>query len=67
MENTKNTVVVYITDKHGCEMFKEYVHKDYTDSAKRDLQRHLDAAKLNPAYYHFLDVPTAEIKIKKIE
>ena len=65
--NTKNTVVVFITDKYGCEMFKEYVHKDYTDSAKRDLQRHLDAAKLNPAYYHFLDVPTAEIKIKKIE
>ncbi len=64
--DVKNTVVVFITDKHGCEMFKEYVHKDYTDSAKRDLQRHLDAAKLNPAYYHFLDVPTAEIKIKKI-
>ena len=63
----KNTVVVYITDKNGCEMFKEYVHKDYTDSAKRDLQRHLDAAKKNPKYYHFLDVLTAEIKIKKIE
>lgn len=65
--NTKNTVVVFITDKTGCEIFKEYVHKDYADSSKRDLQRHLDAAKLNPAYYHFLDVPTAEIKIKKIE
>lgn len=63
----KNTVVVYITDKHGCEMFKEYIHKDFADSAKRNLQNHLDAAKLNPAYYHFLDVPTAEIKIKKIE
>ncbi|MEY3501414.1 MAG: hypothetical protein RL308_3087 [Bacteroidota bacterium] len=44
--DVKNTVVVYITDKNGCEMFKEYVHKDYTDSAKRNLQRHLDAAKL---------------------
>jgi len=65
--DVKNTVVVFITDKTGCEMFKEYVHKDYAESSKRDLQRHLDAAKINPAYYHFLDVPTAEIKIKKIE
>ena len=62
----KNTVVVYITDKTGCEMFKEYVHKDFVQSSIRDLQRHLDAAKLNPKYYHFLDVETAEIKTYKI-
>lgn len=66
MGRNKN-VIVFITDKNGCEMFKEIIGKEYIDSAKRDLQRHLDAAKLNPAYYHFLDVPTAEIKIKKIE
>ena len=64
--NVKNTVVVYITDKTGCEMFKEYVHKDNVDSSKRDLQRHLDAAKLNPKYYHFLDIETAEIKTYSI-
>ena len=33
----KNTVVVFITDKSGCEMFKEYIHKDYVDSAKINL------------------------------
>ena len=62
----ENTVVVYITDKTGCEMFKEYIHKDYADSAKRNLQRHLDSAKDNPKHYHFLDVETARIEIKKI-
>lgn len=64
--DAKNTVVVFITDKHGCEMFKEICFEDYADSAKRNLQRHLDAAKENPAYYHFLDVPTARIEIKRI-
>jgi len=62
----ENTVVVFITDKSGCEMFKEYIHKDYADSAKRDLQRHLDAAIKDPEYYHFLDVPTARIESYKI-
>ena len=41
----ENTLVVCITDKTGCEMFKNYIHKDYLESAKRDLQNHLDAAK----------------------
>jgi hypothetical protein len=62
----ENTVVIFITDKTGCEMFKEYVHKDYADSAKRNLQNHLDSAKLHPEYYHFLDVETARIEIYKI-
>ncbi len=62
----ENTIVVYITDKSGCEMFKNYIHKDYLESAKRDLQNHLDAAKKDPEYYHFLDVETAEIKHYKI-
>lgn len=64
--DVKNTVVVFITDKSGCEMFKEYIHKDFIDSAKRNLERHLACAIENPAYYHFLDILTAEIKIKKI-
>lgn len=58
--------LVFITDKHGCQMFKEICGEEFVESAKRDLQRHLDAAKLNPAYYHFLDVPTAKIEIIKI-
>lgn len=62
----ENTIVVFITDKTGCEMFKNYIHKDYLESAKRDIQNHLDLAKKNPAYYHFLDVETAEIKYYKI-
>ena len=60
------TIVIYITDKTGCEMFKEYIGADYIDSAKRDLQRHLDAAKLHPEHYHFLDIETAEIKTRKV-
>ena len=47
-------------------MFKNYIHKDYLESAKRDLQNHLDAAKKDPEYYHFLDVETAKIKHYKI-
>lgn len=62
----KNTVIVFITDKTGCEMFKEICNENFVESSKRDLQRHLDAAKLNPKYYHFLDVPTARIEIKKL-
>jgi hypothetical protein len=61
----ENTVVVFITDKNGCEMFKNYVNEAYIESAKRDLQNHLDAAKKDPSYYHFLDVETAEIKYYK--
>lgn len=59
-------VLVFITDKNECQMFKEICGEDFVESVKRDLQRHLDAAKLNPAYYHFLDVPTARIEIIKI-
>lgn len=62
----KNTIVVFITNKTGCEMFKNYIHKDFIESAKRDLQNHLDAARKDPAYYHFLDLETAEIKHYKI-
>ena len=62
----ENTVVVFITDKTGCEMFKEYIHKDFIDSAKRNLQRHLESAKDNPKHYHFLDIETATIKSYKI-
>jgi len=64
--DVKNTVVVFITDKNGCEMFKEICFEGHADSAKRDLQRHLDAAKENPKFYHFLDVQTARIEIKRI-
>lgn len=59
-------VLVFITDKNKCQMFKEICGEEFVESAKRDLQRHLDAAKKDPEYYHFLDVPTAEIKIIKI-
>lgn len=62
----ENTVVVFITDKTGCEMFKEYIHKDFIDSAKRNLERHLACAIENPAYYHFLDIETAKIESYKI-
>lgn len=63
MEN----VLLFITDKNGCEMFKEICGKGFEESVKRDLQRHLDIAKKNPAYYHFLDVPTAKIVTREIE
>ena len=62
----ENTIVIYITDKSGGEMFKNYVHKDYLKYAKIDLQNHLKAAKKDPKHYHFLDVETAEIKHYKI-
>lgn len=59
-------VLVFITDKNECQMFKEICGEEFVESAKRDLQRHLDAAKKDPEYYHFLDVPTAKIEIIKI-
>ena len=62
----ENTFVIYLTDKNGGEMFKELVSKIGIEPAKRGLERHLMAAKLNPDFYHFLDVQTAEIKCRNI-
>jgi len=61
---SENTLVVYLTDKNGCEMFKELICEKFVESAKRNLERHLMAAKLNPKHYHFLDVETARVEIK---
>ena len=63
----ENQVIVYITDKSKAEMFKNYVSELHIDSAKRDLQRHLNDAKKNPKMYHFLDIQTAEIKVKYLK
>lgn len=60
-------VIVFITDKNECEMFKEVCGEGFEEPVKRDLQRHLDAAKNNPAYYHFIDVPTAKIVVRKFD
>jgi len=60
-------VLVFITDKNECQMFKEICGEEFAESVKRDLQRHLDAAKKNPAYYHFIDVPTAKIVVRKFD
>jgi len=57
------TVVVYLTDKNKCKMFKNYVNELYIDSAKKELQNHIDNAKKNPKLYNFLDIETLEIKI----
>ncbi|MFM2204439.1 MAG: hypothetical protein RLZZ605_1403 [Bacteroidota bacterium] len=58
------TAIIYLTDKNGAEMFKTYIGKSFIDSAKRDIQRHIDSAKKNPKLYSFLDIETAEIKVK---
>ena len=60
----ENQIIVYITDKSNCQMFKNYVSELYIDSAKRDLQKHLNDAKKNPKMYHFLDIDTAKIEVK---
>jgi len=57
-------VIVYITDKKGGQLFKNYVSELYIDSAKRELQNHLNAANKNPKMYHFLDIETAKIEIQ---
>jgi len=62
----EENVVVYLTDKNGCEMFREIISKKFSQSARRNLDRHLMAAKLNPKHYHFLDVETARIEIKEL-
>jgi hypothetical protein len=56
--------IVYLTDKNGGEMFKNYVGEAFIDSAKRDLQRHINLAKIHPKMYHFLDIETAKIEVK---
>jgi len=60
------TAIVYLTDKNGGQMFKEYCGIDYVESSKRTIQRYIDSAKLNPKLYHFLDIETAEIKVEFI-
>ena len=60
----ESQVIVYITDKSKTKMFKNYISELYIDSAKRDLQKHLNDAKKNSKMYHFLDIETAEIKVK---
>ena len=59
------TTMVYITDKSEKRFFVELISEGYTDSAVRDLKRHLKNAKLNPKFYSFLDLDTAKIEIKK--
>ncbi len=63
----KNTVIVYITDKKGGHLFKNYISESYIDSAKKELQNHLNAANKNPKMYHFLDIETAKIEIEYIK
>ena len=63
---SENTFVVYLTDKHGGEMFKELINEKFLESAKRNLERHIMAAKLKPDFYHFFDVESAEIKFRNI-
>ena len=48
-------------------MFKNYIGESFVESAKRDLQRHIDSAKINPKLYSFLDVESAEIKIETLK
>ncbi len=56
------TVKVFITDKSGKKFFVEITGENFINSSKRDLQRHLDNAKLNPTLYAFLDLETAKIE-----
>jgi hypothetical protein len=62
MEN----VIVYLTDKNGGQMFKNYTSKLYIDSAIRELQNHINQAKKYPKIYHFCDIKSLEIKIENI-
>lgn len=61
IENMR-TAVVYITDKSEKRYFTEFTGEAFIDSSKRDLQRHLENAKLNPKAYSFLDLETAKIE-----
>ena len=56
------TAKVYITDKSNKKYFIEITGENFVDSSKRDLQRHLETAKLNPKAYYFLDLETAKIE-----
>lgn len=57
------TAIVYLTDKNNVKMFKNYVNPLFIDSAKKEIQMHIDSAKKNPLLYNFLDIKTLEIKI----
>jgi hypothetical protein len=56
------TAKVYITDKSNKKYFVEITGELFINSSKRDLQRHLENAKLNPKAYSFLDLETAKIE-----
>jgi hypothetical protein len=47
-------------------MFKNYVNPLFIDSAKKEIQKHIDSAKKHPLIYNFLDIDTLEIKIELI-
>jgi hypothetical protein len=55
---------VYITDKSNKKYFVEITGELFIDSSKRDLERHLAQAKVNPIAYSFLDLETAKIEVE---
>lgn len=59
-------VIVYLTDKNGGKMFKNYISKFYVDSAIRELKNHINQAKKYPKLYEFCDIETLEIKTENI-
>jgi len=58
------TAKVYITDKSNKRFFVEITGEAFIESSKRDLQRHLEQAKVNPERYTFLDLESAKIEVE---
>ena len=57
----KQITYLYITDKTGMRFFRTTCATEYKDSERRNLERHLNNAKIHPEAYNFVDIKTAKI------